>query len=107
MLIADKGAAFDSGIALLLQQECQVNEVVNFDSNWEVEVRSVCSGAFRLLLVSTRLHLRQYRPAGRAKFSAGPPQEEHFICCSIASTAVVAILTCIELWLTRHDTARL
>jgi hypothetical protein len=40
VIIADKGSAFDSGIALLLQQECPVNEVVSIDPMWEVEVRS-------------------------------------------------------------------
>lgn len=40
VIIADNESAFDSGIALLLQQECQVNEVVSLDPNWEVEVRS-------------------------------------------------------------------
>jgi hypothetical protein len=40
VLIADNRSAFASGIALLLQQECQVNEVVSLDPNWEVEVRA-------------------------------------------------------------------
>jgi hypothetical protein len=39
-LIADRSSVFDSGIAVLLQQECQVNVVVSLDPNWEVEVRS-------------------------------------------------------------------
>ena len=40
VIIADKGSAFDSGIALLLQQECPVNEVVSIAPSWEAEVRS-------------------------------------------------------------------
>jgi hypothetical protein len=40
VLIADNASTFDSGIALLLRQECQINEVVSLDPAWEVEVRS-------------------------------------------------------------------
>jgi hypothetical protein len=38
--IADRSSKFDSGVALLLQQELQVDEVVSVGSDWEVEVRS-------------------------------------------------------------------
>ncbi len=38
--IADKSSKFDSGVALLLQQELQIDEVVSVGSDWEVEVRS-------------------------------------------------------------------
>ena len=38
--IADKSSKFDSGVALLLQQELQIDEVVSVDSDWEVEARS-------------------------------------------------------------------
>lgn len=38
--VADKASTFDSGIALLLQQECRCNEIIPLDTAWEVEVRS-------------------------------------------------------------------
>lgn len=38
--IADNSSTFDSGVALLLQQEIQIDEVVPVGSDWEVEVRS-------------------------------------------------------------------
>ena len=38
--IADKASRFDSGAALQLQQECEIDHVVRINSDWVVEVRS-------------------------------------------------------------------